>query len=128
MTVAPGPNLEARLRAARFSVLPDGVATGHTMDDQAETVLLNLLRGAGSDGLAAMAPGTRHPLLELRRCETHALCAGLGLDPVRDPSNDDPAFMRNRVRHELLPLCAELAGRDPIPLLARQAGAVARRG
>ena len=41
---------------------------------------------------------------------------------MRDPTNDDPAFLRNRVRHELLPLCAEVAGRDPVPLLARQAG------
>ena len=121
LTVAPGANLEARLREARFGVLPADVATGHTMDDQAETVLLNLLRGAGSDGLAGMAPGWRHPLLGLRRCETHAVCAVAGLQPVRDPSNDDPAFMRNRVRHELLPLCADVAGRDPVPLLARQA-------
>jgi hypoxanthine phosphoribosyltransferase len=122
VVVAPGPNLEARARAARFAVLPQGVATGHTMDDQAETILLNLLRGAGSDGLAGMAPGWRHPLLALRRCETHAVCAASGLAPVRDPSNEDPAFLRNRVRHELLPLCAEVAGRDPVPLLARQAG------
>ncbi len=122
VSVDPGANLEARWREARFGVLPEGVATGHTMDDQAETVLLNLLRGAGSDGLAGMAPGWRHPLLGLRRCETHALCAALGFDPVRDPSNDDPAFLRNRVRHELLPLCTEVAGRDPVPLLARQAG------
>jgi hypoxanthine phosphoribosyltransferase len=120
--VAPGPNLEARLRQARFSVLPDGVATGHTMDDQAETVLVNLLRGAGSDGLAGMAPGERHPLLEVRRGETHAMCAALGLEPVHDASNDDPSFVRNRVRHELLPLCAQVAGRDPVPVLARQAG------
>jgi tRNA(Ile)-lysidine synthase len=122
VAVAPGANLEARLREARFDVLPPGVATGHTMDDQAETVLLNLLRGAGSDGLAGMAPGWRHPLLALRRCETHALCAALGLEPVVDASNEDPAFLRNRVRHELLPLCAQVAGRDPVPLLARQAG------
>ena len=119
--VDPGPNLEARARSARFAVLPRGVATGHTMDDQAETILLNLLRGAGADGLAGMAPGNRHPLLGLRRHETHAVCAAMGLTPVRDPSNDDPAFRRNRVRHELLPLCADVAGRDPVPLLARQA-------
>jgi tRNA(Ile)-lysidine synthase len=117
-----GPNVEARARAARFGVLPAGVATGHTMDDQAETILLNLLRGAGSDGLAGMAPGWRHPLLGLRRSETHAVCAALKLEPVRDPSNNDLAFLRNRVRHELLPLCADVAGRDPVPLLARQAG------
>ena len=92
------------------------------MDDQAETILVNLLRGAGADGLAGMAPGTRHPILGLRRHETHALCAAAGLEPVCDESNDDPAFVRNRIRHELLPLCAEVAGRDPVPLLARQAG------
>ncbi len=122
VSVAPGPNLEARARAARFAVLPADVATGHTMDDQAETVLVNLLRGAGADGLAGMAPGPRHPLLCLRRLETHALCAEVGLEPVCDPSNADPAFVRNRVRHELLPLCARVAGRDLVPVLARQAG------
>jgi hypoxanthine phosphoribosyltransferase len=122
VVVEPGPNLEARARAARFAVLPADVATGHTMDDQAETVLINLLRGAGADGLAGMAPGYRHPLLGLRRCETHRLCRVAGLDLVDDPTNADPAFVRNRVRHELLPLCAEVAGRDPVPLLARQAG------
>ena len=121
VSVPPGPNLEARARAARFAALPEGVATGHTMDDQAETILVNLLRGAGSDGLAGMEPGPRHPLLALRRSETRALCAATGLVPVCDPSNDDPAFVRNRVRHELLPLCADVAGRDPVPLLARQA-------
>jgi hypoxanthine phosphoribosyltransferase len=120
--VRPGPNLEARARVARFSVLPDDVATGHTMDDQAETVLINLLRGAGADGLAGMAPGYRHPLLGLRRCETHHLCRTVGLQPVDDVTNADPAFVRNRIRLELLPLCAEVAGRDPVPLLARQAG------
>jgi hypoxanthine phosphoribosyltransferase len=121
VSVHPGPNLEARARAARFAVLPPDAATGHTMDDQAETILVNLLRGAGADGLAGMAPGPRHPLLGLRRHETHALCAAAGLVPVCDASNDDPAFVRNRVRHELLPLCAAVAGRDPVPLLARQA-------
>ncbi len=122
VTVAPGANLEARARAARFGALPPDVATGHTMDDQAETILVNLLRGAGAGGLAGMEPGARHPILGLRRHETHALCASAGLVPVCDESNDDPAFVRNRIRHELLPLCAQVAGRDPVPLLARQAG------
>ncbi len=119
--VAPGPNLEARARAARFAVLPPSVATGHTMDDQAETVLCNLLRGAGADGVAGMRSGPLHPLLALRRSETRAVCEEAGLRFLEDPSNDDPCHLRNRVRHELLPLCAELAGRDPVPLLARLA-------
>ncbi|HEY5025336.1 MAG TPA: tRNA lysidine(34) synthetase TilS [Acidimicrobiales bacterium] len=121
VAVAAGPNLEARARAARRAALPPGSATGHTMDDQAETVFVNLLRGSGLDGLAAMRPGPEHPLLGLRRSETHALCASLGLDPVQDPSNTDRRFVRNRVRHELLPLANAIAGRDLVPVLARQA-------
>jgi tRNA(Ile)-lysidine synthase len=119
--VVAGPNLEARARAARRAAVGAEAATGHTMDDQAETVLLNLVRGAGLDGLAGMRPGPRHPILALRRSETRALCADLGLEPVEDPSNADRRFRRNRVRHELLPLCAEVAGRDVVPVLARQA-------
>jgi tRNA(Ile)-lysidine synthase len=118
--VEPGPNLEARARDARFGVLPADVLTGHTADDQAETVLLNLLRGAGLDGLTGMGPG-RHPIIGLRRAETRALCAELGLTPAHDPSNDDVAFRRNRVRHELLPLLDDVAQRDVAAVLARQA-------
>jgi tRNA(Ile)-lysidine synthase len=118
--VEPGPNLEARARLARYAALPPGVLTGHTADDQAETVLLNLLRGAGLAGLAGMDPGGR-PLRELRRHETRALCAALGLDPVEDPTNADPAFRRNRVRHELIPLLDAIAERDVVAVLARQA-------
>lgn len=117
----PGPNLEARARSARYAALPDGVATGHTADDQAETILLNLLRGAGLDGLSGMQPGPRHPILSLRREETERLVASAQLEVVRDPSNDDPKFRRNRVRHELLPLASEIAGRDLVPILCRQA-------
>jgi tRNA(Ile)-lysidine synthase len=117
----PGPNLEARARAARYGALPDDVLTGHTADDQAETVLLALLRGAGLDGLAGMR-ADRRPLLALRRQETVDLCRELGLQPVEDPSNDDPRHRRNRVRHELLPVLADIAERDPVPILTRQAG------
>jgi tRNA(Ile)-lysidine synthase len=125
VAVADGPNLEARARAARLEVLGPDAATGHTADDQAETVLANLLRGAGVDGLAAMRAGPRHPLLGLRRSDTVALCQEEGLEPVDDPSNRDPRFLRNRIRAELLPLCSELAGRDLVPVLARQAGLLA---
>lgn len=123
--VAPGPNLEARARAARAAVLPLGAMTGHTADDQAETVVLRLLRGAGAAGLAAIAPGPHHPVLALRRAETHAVAAAVadltGLLPVDDPTNRSAAFRRNRVRHEVMPLLDDVAGRDIVPLLARTA-------
>jgi tRNA(Ile)-lysidine synthase len=120
VAVAPGPNLEARARRARYAALPADVLTGHTADDQAETVLLNLLRGSGLEGLAGYDP-TRRPLRALRRRDTHKLCADLGIQPVNDPSNDDPRFRRNRVRHELLPVLDAIAERDVAAVLARQA-------
>jgi tRNA(Ile)-lysidine synthase len=125
LVVAAGPNLEARAREARRSALPPGAATGHTMDDQAETVLIRLLRGTGPDGLGAMRRGEEHPLLALRREETIEVTRAAGLDPLDDPTNRDPAILRNRVRHELLPLCSELVGRDVTPLLARLASLAA---
>lgn len=122
-----GPNLEARARAARYAVLPPDVMTGHTLDDLAETILLNLLRGAGLDGLTPFHRNSRvqRPILALRRSETAALCAGLRLDTVDDPSNRDPRFARNRVRHELIPLMREIADRDVSSVLARQAATMA---
>ena len=119
--VVDGPNLEARARQARYAVLPTDVLTGHTADDQAETVLVNLLRGASTSGLAAMRSGHQHPLLSLRRAETVELCTALELQVVHDPSNLDPRHLRNRVRHELLPLMTQLSQRDLAPVLARQA-------
>lgn len=118
--IAPGPNLEARARRARYDVLPNGVLTGHTADDQAETMLINLVRGAALDGLGAMRPESK-PILHLRRHETHALCAALALTPVIDSTNTDPAFVRNRVRAELIPLMNKIAMRDVVPVLTRQA-------
>lgn len=120
VAVSAGPNLEARARAARFAALPPGVLTGHTLDDQAETVLLNLLRGSGLDGLAGMR-GRTQPLLALRRHETRALCREVGLEPLDDPTNADPAWRRNRVRVEVLPLLDDVAARDVAALVARQA-------
>jgi tRNA(Ile)-lysidine synthase len=119
--VEGGSNVEARARAARLGVLGPDAALGHTADDRAETMLVNLLRGAGPDGLAAIRRGPRHPILGLRRSETRALCEAEGLTPVDDPSNADPAFVRNRIRHEVLPLLADVAGRDLVPVLDRQA-------
>ena len=132
VTIEPGPNLEARARDARYAALEDvradvgasAVLVGHTADDQAETVLLNVLRGAATAGLAGM-PATRgriaRPLLGWRRADTHALCSRLGLPVFDDPMNHDPGFRRVVIRHEVLPLLERVAGRDLTPVLARQA-------
>ena len=119
--VGHGPNLEARARQARYSVLPEKVMTGHTQDDQAETVIINLLRGSGTAGLSAMNSDTNRPLLELRRFETELLCEELGISYVNDETNSDPTYQRNRIRAEVIPLLNDVSHRDIVPVLARQA-------
>jgi tRNA(Ile)-lysidine synthase len=119
--VAPGANLEARARDARFSVLPEAIATGHTADDQAETLIINLLRGAGLQGLSGMKQNQSHPILNLRRSETERLCRELEIKCVVDPTNADLKFLRNQVRQQLLPLMNEVSQRDVAHILARQA-------
>jgi tRNA(Ile)-lysidine synthase len=130
--VHAGSNLEARARDARYAALDAArvevgaavVLVGHTADDQAETVLLNVLRGAASSGLAGMAArrGTVvRPLLDARRADTRALCAALGLPVFDDPMNDDRTFRRVAIRHDVLPYLSALAERDLVPVLARQA-------
>lgn len=121
LDLEPGPNLEARAREARYAVMPEDVLTGHTADDQAETLLLNLLRGAGPRGLAGMRRDSGRPLLGLRRSETRLLCDRLAIAVVDDETNGDPRFQRNRVRHELVPLLASVSRRDPVPILVRTA-------
>ena len=123
--LADGPNLEARARAARLALLPPGVLTGHTADDQAETVLLNLMRGASIDGLSGMRWSYAKPLLAIRRSETHNLCITLEIEFAVDPSNQDPRFRRNRVRNELLPLMNNIAERDVAALIARETRLIA---
>jgi tRNA(Ile)-lysidine synthase len=131
--VAPGGNLEARAREARYQALHRAadehgardVLVGHTADDQAETVLLALLRGSGSAGLAGMAVRRDRivrPLLEVRRADTEASCVALGLDPVRDPTNEDTSYRRAWIRHVALPLLSTGSSRDLVPVLTRQAG------
>lgn len=118
--VEPGADLEQRARDARRQVLPAGALFGHTLDDQAETLIIRLIRGTGPSGLSAMDP-VSHPILRLRRQETSELCAHLGLVPFEDPSNLDQRFVRNRIRAEVLPLLSEVAQRDVAPLIARLA-------
>tara|TARA_Y100000385_G_scaffold92557_1_gene95554 strand:- start:2209 stop:3153 length:945 start_codon:yes stop_codon:yes gene_type:complete len=117
--VADGANLEARARDARRAAVGADALTGHTADDQAETMLLRLLRSAGGAGLAAMNPGPAKPILALRRTETHELCTLLNLKVAHDPTNSDRRFRRNRIRHDVIPLLNDVADRDVTTLLTR---------
>jgi len=133
VAVAPGPNFEARAREARYHALEQArarlgasaVLVGHTRDDQAETVLLNVLRGAGLSGLAGM-PARRgtvvRPLLGVPRADLAAVCRRLGLAPLEDPMNADPAHRRVWLRREVIPALETGAARDLRAVLARQAG------
>jgi tRNA(Ile)-lysidine synthase len=96
----------AFLEAVRTRQSASAIAVAHTRDDQAETVLLRLLRGAGGTGLAAMRPFSGHlvrPLLAVSRLDVLDYLAAHGLKWREDPSNQDRSLLRNRIRHELLP-------------------------
>src|SRR5579863_6357667 len=121
VVVEAGANFEARARSVRRAAMPDGVLTGHTMDDLAETVLLNMLRGAGLDGLSPMVDDPTKPLRDVRREALHKFVDASAFVARRDETNDSPDFRRNRVRHELMVLLDDVAGRDVVPILARQA-------
>jgi tRNA(Ile)-lysidine synthase len=116
----------ARYRALRTAAGEHGarVALGHTLDDQAETVLLGLGRGSGPRSIAGMvadSPPFWRPLLGIRRSTTRAACAALELPVWDDPWNDDPAYTRVRLRTEALPLLEDVLGGGVGPALARTA-------
>src|SRR4051794_27762099 len=123
---------EAAARAARYAAFADAMAatgaarvlTAHTLDDQAETVLLGLARGSGPDALGGMqvdAPPLLRPLLGIRRATTRAACADAGLVPHEDPHNADPRFARVRVRQDALPALERAVGPGVAEALARTA-------
>ncbi|MEV0250155.1 tRNA lysidine(34) synthetase TilS [Nocardia sp. NPDC050712] len=121
--------LEAAARQARYAALDaarDGlpVLLGHTLDDQAETVLLGLARGSGGrsiQGMAVYAEPWGRPLLGVRRAVTRRFCADADLAPHEDPHNSAPEFARVRLRHEVLPLLEDVLGGGVGPALARTA-------
>lgn len=123
---------EAAARAARYAALSQAragapVLLAHTLDDQAETVLLGLGRGSGPRSIAGMRvwdPPWGRPLLEVRRADTEAACAELGLTPWQDPHNTDPRYTRVRLRTEVLPLLEEVLSGGVAPALARTAAAL----
>lgn len=129
---AAGMGPEAAARDARHAALDAAaddtgaaaVLLGHTLDDQAEQVLLGLARGSGTRSLAGMRPvrgRLLRPFLGLRRAETLEICAVEGLDPWHDPSNEDPAFARSRTRVQVLPMLEEKLGPGVAESLARTA-------
>ncbi|GAA4384500.1 tRNA lysidine(34) synthetase TilS [Tsukamurella soli] len=136
VTVGARGGLEAAARTARYAALDscrDGapVLLAHTLDDQAETVLLGLGLGSGARSLAGMrewAPPYGRPLLGVRRAVTVAACTELGELPYRDPHNADPRFTRVRLRAESLPLLEEILGGGVAEALARTADALRADG
>lgn len=132
VVVAATGGPEAAARAARYAALERAasefgaaaVFLAHTLDDQAETVLLGLARGSGAaslQGMAAVRGRYRRPLLGIRRATTVQACADAGLEPWTDPQNADPAFARVRVRVSVLPLLERELGPGVAEALARTA-------
>ncbi|MBV9312480.1 MAG: tRNA lysidine(34) synthetase TilS [Pseudonocardia sp.] len=127
--------IEAAARRARYAALRSArpsqrspVLLGHTLDDQAETVLLGLGRGSGPRSIAGMArydPPWLRPLLGLRRADTRAACAAQGIEIWDDPHNSDPRFTRVRLRHEVLPLLEDVLAGGVASALARTAAQLA---
>ena len=123
---------EAAARSARYQALRDArgeapVLLAHTLDDQAETVLLGLGRGSGARSIAGMRvcdPPWYRPLLAVRRAVTHAACEELRLTPWQDPHNVDRRFTRTRLRTEVLPLLEDVLGGGVAEALARTATAL----
>jgi tRNA(Ile)-lysidine synthase len=116
-----GESVQAQARQERYRLLDEvarqvgaaRIATGHTADDQAETLVMRFARGTGCCGLAGILPVVGRvirPLLLVRREETEDYCARQGIVPVHDPSNDEDVYLRNRVRHHLMP---ELSAFNP---------------
>jgi len=125
-------SIETAARRARYRVFHDAslrlgadrVATAHTRDDQAETVLLRLLRGAGTAGLGGIHPrrgGTVRPMLDIRRADILAFLEEIGEDYREDSSNRDESIPRNWIRHQLLPFIADRLNGDVVEALARAA-------
>lgn len=126
---AGGP--EASARRARYEALTrtggDAILLAHTLDDQAETVLLGLGRGSGPRSIAGMSPVDgvlRRPFLTLRRAETEHICRAYGLEWWTDPHNSDPAYRRARLRAEVMPLLEDVLGGGVAEALARTADQV----
>lgn len=127
--------MEAGAREARYAALEQVadhfaaavVLLGHTLDDQAETVLLGLARGSGTRSLAGMRRGFdrfRRPFLDLTRADTETACRDQGIDWWTDPHNSDPRFLRASIRHSVMPVLEQQLGPGVAAALARTADSV----
>jgi tRNA(Ile)-lysidine synthase len=138
-TPAKGESVESWATGKRWKAANDvrkeigasAIAEGHTLDDQAETVLLNLVRGTGIEGLAGIDPGgggARHiePLLGVTREQVEAFCRALHLRPRRDPMNEDRRYLRAAIRHDVLPMLEDATGRGVKASIARTADTIRR--
>jgi tRNA(Ile)-lysidine synthase len=132
VTVGTEGGPEAAARDARYAGLDEAadrlgaiaILLGHTLDDQAETVLLGLSRGSGARSLAGMRSANGRylrPLLGVPRATVRAACEAADLTAWDDPHNSDPAFTRSRVRHDLLPTLERTLGPGVAAALARTA-------
>jgi tRNA(Ile)-lysidine synthase len=135
-----GMSVEAWATVARMNAANDlrreiggkATAEGHTLSDQAETVLLNLIRGSGLSGIVGIDPGhgehTRlvQPLFDVERAEVEAFCRALHLRPRRDPMNEDRRYLRAAIRHGVLPVLEEMTGRGVSRSIARTADLLRR--
>lgn len=131
-----GESIEAAARRARYAFLEQAaagleatcIATGHTADDQAETLVLRLMRGAGLHGLSGIRPRNGNvirPLLDASRADVESFLASIGETWRDDASNADPGIPRNRVRHELMPVLRAMGGPAVTASLARTAALIA---
>jgi tRNA(Ile)-lysidine synthetase-like protein len=133
--IRDGGNLEARARAARYEAIEATMGgrmiglTGHTADDQAETVLMRLLRGSGAGALAGIPFRRgiwRRPLLEFSRAELRERALDLGLQFADDPANEDQRFIRSRIRHRVMPVIETQLGPDVKSAIRRSASLLAQ--
>ena len=123
--------IEEAGRAVRYDIFEkadaDKIAIAHNMDDNAETVMINLLRGAGAAGLSGISKTNERyirPLMIFRKSEILGFCSSEGIEYRTDKSNEDTSYFRNSVRHRLIPLMDEITGRDTVPLINRTASMI----
>ncbi len=126
-----GMTIEQAGRTARYRIFDEKcngkVAIAHNMNDNAETVIMNLLRGTGTSGLCGISPISGkyiRPLIKTKREQIEQYCREKGIEFIKDSSNDDTVFFRNAVRHKVLPLLDEITGRNVVPVLDRAADSI----